>query len=247
MNPARDWLEDREKQIDAMANDAELHDRTRAWSQRAIDHRYTYNFTWLGRPVIQYPQDLIALQEIIWRTTPDLIIETGVAHGGTLVFIASMLELLGGSGRALGVEIDLRAHNRAALDEHPLRHRFDVIDGSSIAPDTIGRVHAAARGAQRVMVMLDANHTCEHVLAELEAYGPLVTPGCYMIVYDTDIDDLPPGSFPDRPWDIGDSPGAAVDRYLAAHDKFEIDARIAAQLQITCCSKGYLRRLPDSP
>ena len=219
--------------------------------------KYSYNFGWLGRPIIQYPQDIVAMQELIWKVKPDLIIETGIAHGGSLIFSASMLALLDycdaveqgtvldpttSRRRVLGLDIDIRAHNRAAIEAHPMAHRIDMIQGSSIAPEIVAQVHAVARDCPRVLVCLDSNHTHEHVLAELNAYAPLATPGSYCVVFDTIIDDLPADMFPDRPWGPGDNPKTAVCEYLKTHPEFEIDQAIDHKLLISVAPHGYLRR-----
>ncbi len=218
---------------------------SRRWLEASVRRRYSYGFTWLGRPVIQYPQDLVALQELVWRVRPGLIVETGVAHGGSLVFHASLLELLGGDGRVLGIDVEIRPHNRAALDEHPLRRRIDLIEGSSIAPDVVAQVHAAARERAPVLVVLDSMHTHAHVLAELRAYAPLVSPQSYLVVLDTVIEHLPDDLYPDRPWSRGDNPFTAVRAFLAEDGRFEVDAQIEARLGITTAPGGFLRRVRD--
>lgn len=256
--------------IVANAGDQSLLETGRAFMEASIGAMYSYNFSALGRPIIQYPQDIVALQELIWRVRPDLIIEAGIAHGGSLVLHASMLALLdycdavaaGGSldpkatrRRVLGIDIDIRAHNRAAILAHPMSHRIDMIEGSSIAPDIVSRVHAIAGGHDKVMVILDSNHTHAHVLAELEAYAPLTSKGSYCIVFDTIVEDLPEGSYPERPWGKGDNPKTAVWRYLQmlgqdgrkAADgdplRLEIDASIDAKLVVSVALDGYLRRV----
>lgn len=210
--------------------------------------KYSYNFSWLGRPIIQYPQDIVAMQELIWSVQPDLIIETGIAHGGSLIFSASMLELNAACGgppdaEVLGVDIDIRAHNRAAIAAHPMFKRITMIEGSSIAPDIIAQIKAKAAGQQRVLVCLDSNHTHDHVLAELEAYAPLTSVGSYCVVFDTIIEDMPAGSFPDRPWDQGNNPKTAVWEYLKTHPEFESDQSIPHKLLITVAPDGFLKRV----
>jgi len=220
--------------------------------------QYSYNFTWLGRPIIQYPQDIVAIQELIWAVKPDLIIETGIAHGGSLIMSASMLALLDycealQSGdmldpskpkrKVLGIDIDIRAHNRSAIESHPLANRIEMIQGSSIAPDIISQVRERAGQANRVLVCLDSNHTHDHVLAELNAYAPLTSVGSYCVVFDTIIEDLPAGSFPDRPWDKGDNPKTAVREYLKQHPEFEIDKSIDHKLLISVAPDGFLKRV----
>lgn len=220
--------------------------------------KYSYNFSALGRPIIQYPQDMVALQELIWQIKPDLVIETGIAHGGSLILSASMLALLDycdavESGQALdpkatrrrvlGIDIDIRAHNRAAIEAHPMAHRIDMLQGSSIAPEIIAEVRQRAQGHERVLVILDSNHTHEHVLAELDAYASLVSPGSYCVVFDTVIEDLPAGMYPDRPWDVGDNPKTAVREFLSRNSDFVVDEDIEAKLLITVAPGGYLRRI----
>lgn len=228
-----------------------------AWLRRAFAKRYMYNFFVMGRPIIQLPTDILAIQELIWGTKPDLIIETGIAHGGSLVLSASMLALLDmtdaiGDGRqidpavsrrkVLGIDIDIRAHNRAAIETHPMASRIKMIEGSSIAPEIIERVHAFAKDYSRVLVCLDSNHTHAHVLEELKAYAPLTSPGSYCVVFDTVIEDLPNDAFPDRPWKPGDNPKTAVWEFLKTHPEFEIDTLVQDKLMITVAPDGYLRR-----
>jgi cephalosporin hydroxylase len=210
--------------------------------------KYSYNFSWLGRPIIQYPQDIVAMQELIWQVQPDLIIETGIAHGGSLVFTASMLELNAACGgpadaEVVGIDIDIRAHNRAAIEAHPLFKRITLIQGSSIAPEVVDAVRGKARGRQRVLVSLDSNHTHDHVLAELQAYAPMTSVGSYCIVFDTVVEDLPADMFPDRPWGPGNNPKTAVWDYLKQHPEFEIDQRVDHKLLVSVAPSGYLKRV----
>jgi cephalosporin hydroxylase len=216
----------------------------------SIRANYSYNFSWLGRSIIQYPQDIIAMQEIIWQVKPDLIIETGIAHGGSLIFSASMLELLalcGGPADAevLGVDIEIRPHNRKAIEEHPMFRRISMIEGDSTADKVIARVHEKAENHRTVLVCLDSNHTHDHVLKELRAYAPLVRKGSYCVVFDTIIEKMPACSFPDRPWDVGNNPWTAVQEYLTETDRFEIDEDIPNKLLITVAPDGYLKRVKE--
>jgi cephalosporin hydroxylase len=239
-----------------LAKDQNLQSLSRSWVEGALRSKYPYNFSWLGRPVIQLPQDLVALQELIWRTKPDLILETGIAHGGSLILSASLLTLIDcceaiEQGRAfdprqtrrrvLGVDIDIRAHNREAIEAHPLSHRIDMMQGSSIAPETIEKVRAYARNFKRIMVCLDSNHTYAHVLAELTAYAPLTSKGSYCVVHDTFVEDMPESMFLDRPWGPQNSPGQAVRDFLAGTDRFAIDADVHNKLLITCAPRGFLK------
>lgn len=220
--------------------------------------KYSYNFSWMGRPIIQYPQDMIAMQELIWSIKPDLIIETGIAHGGSLIFSASMLAQLDmceaieagvsfnpqeSRRKVLGIDIDIRTHNRAAIEVHPMASRIQMIQGSSTTPEIIEQVKHIASGYKRILVCLDSNHTHEHVLAELEAYARLTSVGSYCVVFDTIIEDLPLEMYPDRPWGPGDNPKTAVLEYLKSHPEFEIDHQIDNKLLISVAPKGYLKRV----
>jgi cephalosporin hydroxylase len=204
-------------------------------------YNYSYNFTWLGRPVIQYPQDLFAMQEILWEVKPELIIETGVAHGGSLVFYSSILELIGDQGRVLGIDIDIRTHNRAALECHPMFKRIDLLQGSSIDESIAGKVRDMARGKRSVLVALDSNHTHDHVLRELQLYAPLVTRGSYLVVFDTVADDMTPDLLGGRPWGKGNSPKTAVHEFLKTTDRFVIDKDFENKLLLTVAPDGYLK------
>lgn len=211
------------------------------WFLASARARYSYQFTWLGIPIIQYPQDIVAVQELIWSVKPDLVIETGIAHGGSLILSASILELLGGDGRVVGVDIDIREHNRVAIEAHPMFRRIEMIEGSSIDPGIVARIRSLAEDRERVMVFLDSNHTHDHVLAELEAYQALVTPGSYLVVFDTVVEDMPEEFYPDRPWGPGDNPKTAVHQFLAGNDRFEIDTGLEQRLGITVAPDGYLK------
>ena len=235
-------------EIQVQANDSQLKLSSNEWVKKAQSLKYSYHFEWLGRPIIQYPQDMIAMQELIWSIQPDLIIETGIAHGGSLIFSASMLELnaiCGGcqDAEVLGLDIDIREHNREAIEAHPMFKRISMIQGSSIAPEIIKQVKTKAEGKQKILVFLDSNHTHDHVLAELEAYAPLTTVGSYCVVFDTVIEDLPDDMFGDRPWGVGNNPKTAVWEYLKHHPEFEIDKSMQHKLLITVAPDGYLKRV----
>jgi cephalosporin hydroxylase len=221
----------------------------------SIAAQYSYNFSWLGRPVIQYPQDMAAMQEMIWQVKPDLIIETGIAHGGSLIFSASMLALLdicdAESGtkptakkrKVLGLDIDIRAHNRVAIEAHPLAGRIEMIQGSSIDPSIVAKVQQIADGYPNVLVCLDSNHTHDHVLAELEAYAPMTSVGSYCVVFDTVVEDLPKELSFDRPWGPGNNPKTAVWEYLKSHPEYSIDKSIHDKLLISVAPDGFLKKL----
>ena len=244
--------------VAANASDSNLCGSVATFMRTSITSQYSYNFSWMGRPIIQYPQDMVAMQELIWQIKPDLIIETGIAHGGSLIFSASMLAQLDmcdaieagvsfnpreSRRKVLGIDIDIRAHNRAAIEAHPMASRIQMIQGSSIAPEVTAQVQAVAANHSRVLVCLDSNHTHAHVLAELEAYAPLTSVGSYCVVFDTIIEDMPAEMFPDRPWGPGNNPKTAVWDYLKTHPEFEIDKRIQHKLLITVAPDGYLQRV----
>ena len=224
-----------------MASSKDIRDQSLRWIVDTASYKYVYNFRWAGLPVIQLPQDIIALQEIIWETKPDLIIETGVARGGSIIFYASMLQLLGGDGRVLGIDIDIRPHSRHAIESHAFHPRVDLIEASSTAQETLDKVQSHCERASRVMVVLDSNHTHDHVLRELQSYARFVTVGCYLAVLDTVIDDMPADAFPDRPWGPGDNPKTAVRGFLATTNRFKVDEDLENKLLITVAPDGYLR------
>ena len=243
MTEDRSIPEGRDRSLRAMAADADFREINRQWLVKSTVHRYSYQFDWLGRPIIQYPQDIVAVQEIIWRVKPELIVETGIAHGGSLILSASMLHLLGGKGEVVGIDVEIRQHNRVEIEKHPLAGRISMIEGSSTDSDVAAQVRAIAEGKSPILVMLDSNHTHDHVLRELELYSPLVTPGSYLIVFDTVIEHMPPDFFPDRPWGKGNNPMTAVHEFLRNNSQFEIDKQIDAKLLITVAPDGYLKRL----
>lgn len=249
---------ERQQRIAANGENANLQYAASQFTIASIGAQYSYNFECLGRPIIQYPQDMVAMQELIWQVRPDLIIETGIAHGGSLILSASMLAMLdmcdaiqSGSPmdpkqskrKVLGIDIDIRPHNRTAIEDHPMSSRIQMIQGSSIAPDVIDQVKQVASGYKTVMVCLDSNHTHQHVLAELEAYAPLTSVGSYCVVFDTIIEDMPKEMFPDRPWSPGNNPKTAVKAYLSSTPDYEIDDKIDAKLLISVAPSGFLRRV----
>jgi cephalosporin hydroxylase len=203
--------------------------------------KYSYNFSWMGRPIIQYPQDMIAMQELIWEIQPDLIIETGVAHGGSLIYYASLMELIG-KGEIVGIDIDIRAHNREAIESHPMFKRITLLEGSSLSDEIVAQVKEIAKDKKTIMVSLDSNHTHDHVLEELRLYAPYTSVGSYCIVFDTIVEDMPKAMY-DRPWDVGNNPKTAVWEYLKENDSFEINKQIDNKLLISVAPDGYLKRI----
>ena len=224
-----------------MAGDQELAKAALEVNFAADEHDWSYQWSWLGLPVIQMPTDIVALQEVIWETRPQLVIETGVARGGSLVLYASILELLG-EGEVLGIDIDIRAHNREAIEAHPLAHRIRMVEGSSLDEAVLGEVRRTAAAVERVMVVLDSDHTHDHVLAELRAYGPLVTVGQFLVVADTFLEDIPLQEHRRRAWGPGDNPATALRAWLDEVEGFEPDPFVNAKLLLTASPGGYLRR-----
>lgn len=258
MAPNEQFRREVERNIKGLGEDQDLQALSRIWVREITPHKWAYNFSWLGRPAIQFPNDAWAMQELIWKIKPDLIIETGIAHGGSVIFSASMLALLDISDaistgesfnpavskrKVLGIDIDIRQHNREAIMAHPMASRIQMIQGSSVATDVVDQVKSIAKEYRSVIVCLDSNHTHEHVLAELNAYAPLVSVGSYCVVFDTIIEDMPDGFFPDRPWGNGNNPKTAVWEYLKRHPEFQIDSSIPHKLQITVAPDGFLRRV----
>lgn len=240
MDPIKEFISEREKRIASFGHNEELKRAAHEFNVVSNREKYSYNFSWMGRPIIQYPQDMIAMQEIIWELKPDLIVETGIAHGGSLIYYASILELIG-KGEIVGIDIDIREHNRVEIEKHPMYKRISMIQGSSIDEGLVSEVSAMAAGKETVMVCLDSNHTHEHVLAELNLYQHMVTSGSYLVVFDTIIEQMPHGMY-DRPWDVGNNAMTAVDEFLRSNGDFEIDSAIDNKLLISVAPRGYLRR-----
>jgi cephalosporin hydroxylase len=253
-----DFQDEVSSRLNQIAGNDHLIRTSKLFAEASLRAKYSYNFDWLGRPIIQYPQDMIAVQELIWQVKPDLIIETGIAHGGSLILSASMLAIIDiceaieegrtmdpkvSSRKVLGVDIDIRSHNRHAIEAHPMASRIQMIQGSSIAPDVIDQVWKIAREFKRIMVCLDSNHTHNHVLAELVAYAPLTSVGSYCVVFDTVVEDMPAEMFPNRPWGPGNNPKTAVHEYLKTHPEFRINKDIDDKLLISVAPNGFLERL----
>lgn len=251
MGAIKQFRDERERRIAELKENKEFDETSLNWTKDAFDVQYQYNFDWLGRPIIQIPTDIVAIQELIWSVRPDLIIEAGIAHGGSLILSASMLALLDikdgqyepKNRKVLGLDIDIRSHNREAIESHPLSYLIQMIEGSSIQEDTINEVHEVASAYNKILVLLDSMHTRDHVLSELDAYAPLVSKGSYCVVYDTIIENLPKGYWPDRPWDVGNSPKNAIDSWIQGRDDFVIDANVTQKLKISSNPGGFLKRV----
>lgn len=242
MNESAQFEYERAKAIEQMSSDSDLRQLSLQWMIAADKYKYSYNFTWLGRPIIKLPGDIAVLQEVIWQTKPDLIIETGIAHGGSLILSASILDLIG-RGVVLGIDIDIRPHNRSAIESHPLAHRIQMLEGSSTDSKIIEEVTKVASTKERVMVVLDSMHTHKHVLDELRIYSRFVTLGAYLILPDTFIEYFPKGYYQNRPWDIGNNPMTAMRQFLTETDCFEIDRSVSNKALISEAIDGYLKRV----
>lgn len=245
MTPVQQFALEVQENIRRLGEDADIQALSRIWIREIARHRYAYNFSWMGRPLIQFPQDMVAMQEIIWRVQPDVIIETGVAHGGSLIYYASLLELLGGDRKVIGIDIDIRAHNREEIEKHPMSRRIQLVQGSSVEESTAAQVRDLALGRQRALVILDSNHTHDHVLRELQLYSPLVKAGSYLVVFDTLIEDMPDDLIHNRPWGRGNNPKTAVREFLKTNDRFAVDVAMEHKLLITVAPGGYLQCLRD--
>lgn len=242
MDPIREFYTKRNERMEVIAESESLKKSSQDFLRESMLLKYPYNFQWLGCPIIQYPQDIVAMQETVWSTKPDLIIETGIAHGGSLIFYASMMQLIGGDGDVLGIDIDIREHNRKEIERHPMFKRITMIEGSSTDENIMELVREHAKDKKCVMVVLDSMHTHDHVLKELEIYSPLVSFGSYIVVCDTVVEELPENSFPGRPWGKGNNPKTAIDAFLKTNKKFMVDNYIDKKLLITVSRGGYLRR-----
>jgi cephalosporin hydroxylase len=230
--------------VSANVENKKLVDAAKNFSDESIKAQYSYNFSWMGRPIIQYPQDIVAMQEIIWNVKPDLIIETGIAHGGSLIMYASFMEMMGlEKGHVLGIDIDIRGHNGNEINAHPMSKRITMFEGSAIASDMIQKVKDFAVNYKTIMVVLDSNHTHHHVLEELKAYSDLVSKNSYCVVFDTVVEDMPEVASEDRPWGVGDNPKTAVWEFLKSNDDFEIDKSIQNKILVTVAPDGYLKRV----
>lgn len=220
---------------------------TRAWLKVGWNEKHLYTFTWMGRPVIQHPDDLIRVQEVIHRLRPDVIVETGVAHGGSLVFYASLFEAMGTAGRVVGIDVEIRPHNRKAIEAHPLAGRITLVEGDSVAPATVQKVHGLVKPGEKVLVLLDSNHTKAHVLKELEAYHGLVSPGSYIVACDgilADVHDVPRG----KPEWVWDNPTEAAKAFAEKHPEFVVEqppwpfSESTLQQNVTHWPGAWLRR-----
>jgi len=242
MNPIQNFEQERSSRIEKQGENVQLKQISEKFTTESVKSGYSYNFSWMGRPIIQYPQDMIAMQEIIWRVKPDLIIETGIAHGGSLIYYASLLELIG-NGEILGIDIDIREHNKAEIEAHPMSKRITMIQGSSVDSEVLQKVKQFAKGKRNILVSLDSNHSHSHVLQEMNLYSPFVNQGSYLVVFDTVVEDLPDGTIIDRPWGKGNNAKTAVHEFLKKDSTFEIDQNFNNKLLVSVAPDGYLKKI----
>jgi len=242
VNKNREFELERLERIKSYKNHDEFIKLGKIFLQESMPLKYSYNFSWLGRPIIQYPQDMIAMQEIIWEVKPDLIIETGIAHGGSLIFYASILELIG-NGKVLGIDIDIREHNRKEIEEHPMHKRITMLEGSSTSEVIFRQVEKFCTSQKKILVCLDSNHTHDHVLKELEFYSQFVSINSYLVIFDTLIEDIPNEYSRRRPWGVGNNPKTAVHEFLKNKDDFIIDKQFENKMIITTAPDGFLKRV----
>ncbi|MEK7651087.1 MAG: cephalosporin hydroxylase family protein [Patescibacteria group bacterium] len=242
-NDEKEFAKEREANIKRLGSDKRLKKLALDFASQAMKDRYPYNFDWLGRPIIQYPEDIMAIQELIWNVKPDLVIETGIARGGSLILSASILELIGGKGEVLGIDTDIREHNRQKIEAHRMFKRISMLEGSSVDPVILNKVKKFARGKRKIIVFLDSNHSHAHVLKELELYSPLVTKGSYIVAFDTIAEFLPKGIIKNRPWGKGNSPWTAAREFLRMHKNFIPDKSMENKLAITVAYDGFLKRI----
>ncbi len=228
--------------IKKMINDDELKKISRKWFYKSFNYEYPYHFTWLGRPIIQYPQDIIGLQELMWKIKPDLIIETGIARGGSLIFSASILEMIG-KGKVIGIDVEIRKQNKIEIQKHHLFKRIIMLEGSSLDEKIVKKVYRFARGKKKILLLLDSFHTHDHVLRELNLYSNLIRKDNYILVFDTIIEDMPKNTFPNRPWGKGNNPKTAVKEFLKINKNFKLDRKMEEKLLITSCPNGLLKRI----
>ncbi|MEO6693379.1 MAG: CmcI family methyltransferase [Saprospiraceae bacterium] len=232
---------DRKERVSKFGTNDELKAAAHQFNVISNRDQYSYNFSWMGRPIIQYPQDMIAMQKLIYQIKPDLIIETGIAHGGSLIYYASIMEMIG-KGRVLGIDIDIREQYKRDIENHSMFKRIKMIQGSSLDKSLVDRVGQEIVQNEIVMVLLDSNHTYEHVSAELKLYSKFVTVGSYLVVFDTIIEDMPKGMY-ERPWDVGKNAKTAVYEFLKENDSFEIDHQMDNKLLMSVAPQGYLTRI----
>lgn len=243
MDPITAFHNQNKKEINLQGKNKKMNALALEFLKQSGVTNYSYHFNWLGRPIIQLPQDIVAIQELIWRVKPDCIIETGIAHGGSLILSSSMIELLHNKGKVIGIDIDIRPHNKKEIVKHPMYKNIMLLQGSSIDPTILKKIRAITKKFHTIMVFLGSNHTHSHVLKELELYAPLVTPGSYIVAFDTIVQFMPNTLFKNRPWKKGNNPYTAVQAFLKENHNFKSDNEITSKLLLTCAPGGFLKRI----
>lgn len=258
MTELEQFYNERSCRVESYSTNTELNQLANEWIRRSMQENYVYNFDWLGRPIIQYPEDIVGIQELVWEMKPDTIIETGVAHGGSLILSASLLALLDlcdsiekgkiynpkkSKRRVIGIDIDIRKHNRELIEQHAMSNYISLIEGSSIDRDVVSRVEELTKSSNSTCVFLDSNHTHDHVLSELRAYSQFVSVDNYCVVFDTFVELMPEQFFPTRPWDVGNNPMTAIRSFIDENTSFVVDEYISEKLQITVAKNGFLKRV----
>ena len=244
IDPVKQFNDEKFERINSYSANTSLMKAAKDFNLESNIAKYSYNFSWMGRPIIAYPQDMIAMQELIWDIQPNIIIEAGVAHGGSIVYYASLLELIGTEGIVIGIDIDIRRHNKDLIESHPMFKRIKLIEGSSISDDVLNQVIALIKPDSKVLVCLDSNHTHDHVLQELQMYAPLTSIGSYCVVFDTIVEDLPNNYLDSgRPWGIGNNPKTAAREFMKQNSGFEIDNHMDNKLLLSVCPSGFLKRV----
>ncbi len=243
MNPIKKFFKERSLDIKKMNSDKYFKELTMKWIKKSIKYKYVYNFTWMGRPIIKYPNDMIVMQEIFWEVKPDLVIETGIAHGGSIIYSASLLKMMGIKRfKVIGIDIDIRAHNLKEINRSSMRKYIKMFEGSSVDEKITKKIFTYAKKFKKILVILDSNHTHDHVSRELEIYSKLVSKDSYIILPDTYIGYLPNNTFPNRPWTKNDNPMTALQAFLKKNKKFKIDKYKSSKSMITEAMNGYVKK-----
>ena len=256
-DPVSKFTKECKEEINKQSQDQLFLELSQNWMNQSWKHKYTYHFNWLGRPIIQMPQDILALQEIIWNIKPDLIIETGIAHGGSLCLTASLLALLELEEmknnsisqdeiikrKVIGIDIDIRKHNREHIEKHFLSDKIEMIESSSVNKDTFNKVKSLSKDYNNILVMLDSNHTESHVLEELTLYSSLISKNSYCIVFDTIVEKMDPEFSKNRPWNKKNSPQSAINKFLKRNDNFIVDKTIDNKIILSMAPGGFLKKI----
>ena len=256
-DPVSIFTKECKEEINKQSQDQLFLKLSQNWMNQSWKHKYTYHFNWLGRPIIQMPQDILALQEIIWTIKPDLIIETGIAHGGSLCLTASLLALLEleeiknnsinqdqiKKRKVIGIDIDIRQHNRELIENHFLSDKIEMIESSSVNKGTFNKIKSLSKDYSNILVMLDSNHTESHVLEELNLYSSLISKNSYCIVFDTIVEKMDSEFSKNRPWNKKNSPQSAIQKFLKRNNNFVVDKTIDKKIILSMAPGGFLKKI----